>query len=144
MSRRVNSGKAVDSIIDAIGSIFPMPPNYAASDEEYGQLHVRFAFVDSLADLICLAGFFIGAFLPGWLAPDRDYLFWDIAVMFGLAVMLPSLWILVATLSRGGKQELMLYLRFYSCKFAVYWKAWLIIVIIPFFLLGLAGLLIAY
>lgn len=144
MPRRINSGKAIDSIIDAMGRIFPLPPNYDASDEEYERLRARFAILDGLADLICLAAFFTGAFLPRWLAPQRDFIFWDIAVMFGLAVIMPSFWILLTTLLSGGKQQLRLYLRFYSCKFGVYWKAWLFLLIAPLALLFIIGLFMAY
>lgn len=124
-------------IVTIWGRLFP-----PSRDSEFSRippeiLRRRNNWIDRLATVFCLAGIFCPL---GLMAIDRSYEnnWWIVGLGFGLCVILPSLFVMLATLPWGGFRRLQEFGRFYEVKWGIGLRG-IAVVYVPLAALGMVS-----
>lgn len=134
----------VDLFIRGVGRLMPADYASAVTADQYQLLKRRNRLLDGISQALCIGGFIGGVLLPlAVRGRPLQLTGWDVGVQFGLAVALPTLFILLATALQGG-QRLREFLVFYSLKYGVDARKLFWFFYTPIILLGLVCVYFSY
>jgi hypothetical protein len=113
------------------------PPSKLGVLENLGELHLRNSWIDAVACFVCGAGFVLPIVLF-W--SEIDSVGWpSIGLAFGAGIVLPCIWICIATLPFGLSRYRGFW-RFYEQRYRIGMTG-IMIIYVPFALLGLVSAL---
>ena len=131
-------------IARAIARWLPPVDPASVSEEDFQNLKARNRGLDTIAQILCVAGIIGGGFLP-LAVRGRPLQFKtpDLGVLFGLGVALPTFFILLIGVIRG-KPRLLEFLTFYSIKYGIDARQLFLFIYIPVILLGMVCVWLSY
>jgi hypothetical protein len=123
--------KAIRSIsaVDDVTAARLTPARWTEVREEF-KLH------QAVAELICIAGFLLGIFLPGLTSPPLQA--WDIGIAFGAMAYLPLLYLLLICWQKGFLTAYRRLADYQTLKYAIPWSVQLWYVYTPMAFAGVA------